>query len=314
MAIYPALYSWLVGPGLPLDHLYFKRLPKDNPTGKDVVVAVILAPGSREPEKHIGRRDLADQGDSITDDGGILWVSTGLLFQVRADKGFEVMADHVINRVMRRMLMIQGERVLPEATDVEPFSTWEATFGIRLERERLFYVELIDSPSDEEQDTKERIVTRLEMDVRHYAVPLPLQAAGTLTGSLTAVLDGRASYPEDDGGATGAGGASGTRSLAVGWSPDPLMSAPAMAAANFDEDEDGAVVIPDETGGSHLYIWRSDEAGGDPTAVSVGSALNWRNIFGPAVPMDFEAVPGQVVVTVVRQNAGLLSGETVEVE
>ena len=185
MAIYPALYSWLVGPGLPLDHLYFKRLPKDNPTGKDVVVAVILAPGSSEPEKHIGRRDLADQGDSITDDGGILWVSTGLLFQVRADKGFEVMADHVINRVMRRMLMIQGERVLPEATDVEPFSTWEATFGIRLERERLFYVELIDSPSDEEQDTKERIVTRLEMDVRHYAVPLPLQAVGTLVGSAS---------------------------------------------------------------------------------------------------------------------------------
>ena len=194
MAIYPALYSWLVGPGLPLDHLYFKRLPKDNPTGKDVVVAVILAPGSSEPEKHIGRRDLADQGDSITDDGGILWVSTGLLFQVRADKGFEVMADHVINRVMRRMLMIQGERVLPEATDVEPFSTWEETFGIRLERERLFYVELIDSPSDEEQDTKERIVTRLEMDVRHYAVPLPLQAVGTLTGGLAAVLDGRASH------------------------------------------------------------------------------------------------------------------------
>ena len=183
------------GPGLPLDHLYFKRLPKDNPTGKDVVVAVILAPGSREPEKHVGRRDLADQGDSITDDGGILWVSTGLLFQVRADKGFEVMADHVINRVMRRMLMIQGERVLPEAdADVEPFSTWEETFGIRLERERLFYVELIDSPSDEEQDTKERIVTRLEMDVRHYAVPLPLRAVGQLAGGLTGMLDGRASH------------------------------------------------------------------------------------------------------------------------
>ena len=98
-----------------------------------------------------------------------------------------------------------------------------------------------------------------------------------------------------------------------GWAAARAVSGAEIAAGVADDDNDGAVVIPDETGGAFLYIWRSDEAGGDPTAVSVGPAPNWRNFFGAPVPMALGDVPGQVIVTVARQDAGLLSGETIEI-
>ena len=74
-------------------------------------------------------------------------------------------------------------------------------------------------------------------------------------------------------------------------------------------------MLPAATGFNNLFIWRSDADGGDPSTVDIGSVVGLvsRVLFGAAVARTYDGVAGQLIVTILRQNAGLLSGETVEV-
>lgn len=97
--------------------------------------------------------------------------------------------------------------------------------------------------------------------------------------------------------------------LLVGWSADSTAQAAELTAGSTTS----SIVIPEATGNQHLILWRADIAGGNPTSVEIGSARSWRNVFGPAMPLIHDEVPGQAIITVYNQDAGLLSGETVSV-
>ena len=125
---------------------------------------------------------------------------------------------------------------------------------------------------------------------------MPLRAVGTLAGPLTGALDGRASFAHH---------------LIVGWSVDAAISDAELAAGAASDGS--SAVLPDATGFNYIYIWRSDTDGGDPAAVSVAGTAGWRNNLGVAVAREYDGVPGQLLVTINTQDAGLLSGETVTV-
>ena len=162
--------------------------------------------------------------------------------------------------------------------------------------------------------------TQADMERRFGADEIDAFAAGKVDAALadaTATIDAalavryalpleRAETP-DDGGSTGDDTAIAIR---AGWSVDAMADVGELTASS----ENTMLTIPDAAGGLHLVVWRSDAAGGDPSEIRVAAARSWRNLFGNAVPLaDADGVDGQVIVTVDAQNAGLLSGETLQV-
>ena len=170
MALYPALYDWLVNEGGPLGpygdpeepgHLYWSRLPKDN-GGKRVIVAAIPIPGPG-PDYHLGSQD---------DDAGVLWFRPGVMFQARGEPGSELLTNGILDRVMQRMELLRaGGRTLPADLDVEPFNlpAWEA-HGEPATQETLQFAGTTTPPNLLEQDTKERLVFMLSVEVWHRPV------------------------------------------------------------------------------------------------------------------------------------------------
>ena len=102
-----------------------------------------------------------------------------------------------------------------------------------------------------------------------------------------------------------------THDLYVGWSADTAVTESEVLAGQ--ESDTASVVIPTATGSQYLWVWRSDTDGGDPTEVHISGGGNQRNIFGAATALTVDGNAGQVIVSAVLQNAGLLSGETVRV-
>ena len=121
---------------------------------------------------------------------------------------------------------------------------------------------------------------------------------------------GDAPAPSGGGTPSGGGQAPGGDILRIGWSADAVADASELTAAFPDQTG----TIPDGTGALHLVVWRADAAGGDPAEVHIATGGNARNIFGPAAPLaDANGTPGQVIVSVTTQKAGLYSGETLHV-
>ena len=99
--------------------------------------------------------------------------------------------------------------------------------------------------------------------------------------------------------------------LRMGWSADAMISDTEIAAGATSTTS--SVTIPTATGSQFPWIWRSDQDGGDPSEVHIGSGGNQRNIFGAATARTVNGVGGQIIVTVVQQNADLWSAETLRV-
>ena len=99
--------------------------------------------------------------------------------------------------------------------------------------------------------------------------------------------------------------------LIVGWSANTIILDSELTAGNSSDTD--SVVIPNESGGLYLLVWRADADGGDPTEVHIAGGGNSRNIFGPATARTFDGVAGQLIVSVGLQNAGTLSGEILRV-
>ena len=106
------------------------------------------------------------------------------------------------------------------------------------------------------------------------------------------------------------GGGVSTHDLYVGWSADNSPD-DGEFTANSDTH---SLVIPTETGGQYLLVWRSDADGGDPSSVVITpQSHNQRNAFGTAIPYTLNGVAGQALVSVLLLNADLYSGETLTV-
>ena len=102
-----------------------------------------------------------------------------------------------------------------------------------------------------------------------------------------------------------------THDLYVGWSPDTTVTESEVLAGQ--DSDTASAVIPTATGSQFLWVWRSDTDGGDPTEVHIAGGGNQRNIFEAATALTVSGNAGQLIVSAVLQNAGLLSGETVRV-
>ena len=72
--------------------------------------------------------------------------------------------------------------------------------------------------------------------------------------------------------------------LIVGWSDDDTITDAELAAGATSDTN--TIIIPDGTGAQHLFIWRADADGGDPTEVHISGAGNSRNSFTEAVALD----------------------------
>ena len=196
MALYPAVYDWLVGADKPLGphpdgipgHLFWARLPKDNGR-KGVVVAVIPIPGTT-PEYYLGSRELDDPAGGVTDDAGVLWYRAGLLFLARSLPGYELLASGILDRVMHRMEMLRdGSRLLPVDLDVAPFNgdKW-AAHGEPATQEVLEFAGTTSPPNLLEQDSKERLVFQLQVEIRHrpaaFDVGIPYEVDYSTAGGV----------------------------------------------------------------------------------------------------------------------------------
>ena len=95
--------------------------------------------------------------------------------------------------------------------------------------------------------------------------------------------------------------------IRAGWSADAAVVESELGTTS-DTD---SVVLPAASGFQYLGLWRSDADGGDPTEIHISGGGNARNTFGSASDLAVGGVPGKLVVSVTRQNATLLSGETV---
>ena len=94
------------------------------------------------------------------------------MFQARAESGSELLANGILDRVMQRMeLLREGGRTLPADLDVEPFNTaaW-AAHGEPASQEVIEFAGTTTPPNLLEQDTKERLVFQLAVEVRHRPV------------------------------------------------------------------------------------------------------------------------------------------------
>lgn len=109
-----------------------------------------------------------------------------------------------------------------------------------------------------------------------------------------------------------AGGSTPTaHDLIVGWSADANISNAEITAGASSSTN--SVVIPTATGNQHLFVWRADADGGNPTEVHIAGGGNSRNIFGTATARMVGGTEGQLIVSVGTQNAAVLSGETLRV-
>ena len=72
------------------------------------------------------------------------------------------------------------------------------------------------------------------------------------------------------------------------------------------------LIIPNETGGQYLGIWRADADGGDPTEVTLQGAGTQRNIFGNAIARTLFGIDGQLIRTVAQQSADFVIWRNVE--
>ena len=77
------------------------------------------------------------------------------------------------------------------------------------------------------------------------------------------------------------GGAVTMHDLIVGWSDDDTITDDEIAAGATSDTN--TIIIPNGTGAQHLFIWRADADGGDPTEVHISGAGNSRNSFTVAV-------------------------------
>ena len=99
--------------------------------------------------------------------------------------------------------------------------------------------------------------------------------------------------------------------LYTGFSPDATVTeAEVLAGASSSTD---TVTIPSASGLQFHWIWRADADGGDPTEVHIAGGGNGRNGYGAAIALTVDAVPGQLIVTVVVSNADLLSDSLLRV-
>ena len=173
--LFPAVVSWIVGDDLPLDTLYFGSLPEKNAAGEAIAVAVTESSGG-EPEKHIGKTEFADTAFGIEHDGGITHYRTLLEFTARAAERKNVlMAALILQRVRDRMMMIANDaRVLPADGQLSDFDHWPDLYGIDVEQEQIFGVELESAAEYDEQDPAGRETLRLGILVKHS----PFRAAG----------------------------------------------------------------------------------------------------------------------------------------
>ena len=167
--LFPAVVSWIVGTDLPLGRLYFGSLPEKNAAGEDIAVAVTESSGG-EPEKHIGKTEFPSPEFGIEHDGGITYYRTLLEFTARAAERKNVlMAALVLNRVRDRLMMIANDEiVLPADSDLGDFADWPTLYGIAVEQERVFGVELESAAEYDEQDPAGRETLRLGILIKHY--------------------------------------------------------------------------------------------------------------------------------------------------
>ena len=165
--LFAGIYDWLVEQG-PLDALYWQRLPDVN-TDDRVAVAVLTTAGAGAT-KYLGSRPVAVASKPwLTHDAGVRWFHTGLIFQARAEKGYELAATVALDDVRDRMLMlVDGPFTVPENANDPPYDDWDA-YGIEggVERETLYWAEVTNPPNLLEQDTQERLVHQLLMEVWH---------------------------------------------------------------------------------------------------------------------------------------------------
>ena len=75
----------------------------------------------------------------------------------------------------------------------------------------------------------------------------------------------------------------------------------------------GTATIPTAEGNLNMVVWRADRAGGDFTEIHWSGGGNSRNIYGAAQALTVDGVAGRAVVTVTKQKAGFLSGESIRV-
>ena len=102
--------------------------------------------------------------------------------------------------------------------------------------------------------------------------------------------------------------------IRVGWSQDDEISASDLSEGFAPGARTGPAMIPLVIGNRYLVLWRAYAAGGDFSEVHIADGGNQRSIFGTAVPLSVDGVDGVAIRSVVRQKAGLLSGEIVRVE
>ena len=79
------------------------------------------------------------------------------------------MAALVLNRVRDRLMMIANDEVvLPAAGQLADFADWPTLYGIAVEQERVFGVELESAAEYDEQDPAGRETLRLGILIKHY--------------------------------------------------------------------------------------------------------------------------------------------------
>ena len=196
--LYAALYSWLVGPGKPLNHLFYQRLPLDSLNALDV--ALLTLQGT-SPTSSFGSTDLritqsqydaltpdqqADYIESgtldgspayarhgISSDSGVLWFHSGLVFQARA-KDYELVlgAHALLDSVRDRMLILKDGDTPPQPPDLtDPaYSDWGQKYGAPASQSRLVHCEETSDVSLLEQDPQGRLILQLQMEIWHQPV------------------------------------------------------------------------------------------------------------------------------------------------
>lgn len=103
--------------------------------------------------------------------------------------------------------------------------------------------------------------------------------------------------------------------LIAGWSADTTISDTELddATATTASSATNSLTIPTATGNQHLFVWRADADGGDPSEVHIAGGGNSRNVFGTAVARTVDGTAGQLIVTVGTLNASVNTGETLRV-
>lgn len=139
--------------------LHFTKPPL-TPSDSDKDVVIVMVPFQGEgPELHEGEFD---------DDSGVSWNNTGVSFVARGEKGKELLAAHLLERVTKRVLELRrGSVRLPEDLTAKPFDTWEKDYGVAPVQAVLEFVALLTPPGFVDQDDGERSVYASEFMLSH---------------------------------------------------------------------------------------------------------------------------------------------------